>query len=66
MAQSVISFRMDSKVKSNFNKLCMDFGMTMSTAINLFAKTVIRENRIPFDIVSTKKYNETKDAKNKK
>ena len=60
MSQSIVSFRMDNKIKSSFKKLCEDFGMSMSTAINLFAKTVIREKRIPFAIMSTDKYNETK------
>lgn len=59
MAQAVFSVRMDNKIKNNFSKLCDDFGMSMSTAINLFAKTVIREQRIPFNIVSTDMYKNT-------
>lgn len=53
MSQAVFSVRMDEHVKKSFNKLCDDFGLSMSSAINLFAKTVIREGRIPFPIVST-------------
>ena len=30
----------------------MYFGMTTSTAINVFAKAVVRERKIPFEIVS--------------
>ena len=60
MAQSVFSVRMDDKVKKKFNELCDDFGMSMSTAINLFAKTVIKEGRIPFSIVSKNAYDRIK------
>ena len=27
-----------------------DIGLSMSTAINIFLKTVVRENRIPFEL----------------
>ena len=32
------------------NKFCDDVGMNTSTAISLFIKAVLRENRIPFEI----------------
>lgn len=52
MAQATFSVRMDEALKQQFDTLCSDFGMTASTAINVFAKAVVRERRIPFDIVS--------------
>lgn len=51
MGQSTISARIDSKDKSDFDKFCNNVGLSASTAINLFVKAVLRENRIPFDIV---------------
>ena len=42
--------RMDENTKSEFEALCNYFGMNMNKAINVFAKAVIREKRIPFDI----------------
>lgn len=53
MAQSTISARIDSKDKSDFDRFCNNVGLNTSTAINLFVKAVLRENRIPFDIAGT-------------
>lgn len=50
MTQSNINIRVDNKVKEQFDNLCTELGLNMSTAINLFVKTVIREKRIPFEI----------------
>ncbi len=50
MPQSNISIRMDEKLKKQFDYLCNEFGLTMSTAINMFVKTVVREKRIPFEL----------------
>lgn len=52
MAQSTFSIRMDEGLKVQFDALCSDFGMSMSTAINVFAKAVVRERRIPFEIAA--------------
>lgn len=53
MAQSTISARIDSKDKTDFDTFCNNVGLSASTAINLFVKAVLRENRIPFDIAQT-------------
>ena len=52
MAQATFSVRMDETLKKQFDSLCSDFGMTASTAINVFARAVVRERRIPFEITS--------------
>lgn len=52
MAQSTFSVRMDEELKQQFDRLCSDFGMTVSTAINVFARAVVRERKIPFEISS--------------
>ncbi len=52
MAQATFSVRMDEALKKQFDTLCSDFGMNASTAINVFARAVVRERRIPFDITS--------------
>ena len=51
---SVITFsvRMEQSLKSQFDSLCSDFGMNASTAFNVFARAVVRERKIPFDIYS--------------
>ena len=50
MAQATFSIRMDEQLKRQMDEICNEFGMTTSTAINIFAKTVVRERRIPFEI----------------
>ena len=50
MAQSILSVRMDSETKAQFAAFCNEVGMSVSTAINLFAKQTLRERRIPFTI----------------
>ena len=52
MAQATFSVRMEEGLKEQFDELCREFGMNMSTAINVFAKAVVRERRIPFEIAS--------------
>ena len=48
MAQ--ISLRVDDELKRNAERTLDDIGLSMSTAINIFLKTVVRENRIPFEL----------------
>ena len=48
MAQ--INVRVDDDIKRNAERTFDDIGLSMSTAINIFLKTVVRENRIPFEL----------------
>lgn len=50
MAQTSISISMDEDLKKQFEKFCSDVGMSMTTAFCVFAKTVVRKQRIPFPI----------------
>jgi len=52
MAQATFSIRMDEALKKQFDSLCSDFGMNATTAFNIFAKAVVRERKIPFEISS--------------
>ena len=52
MPTATFSVRMDEKLKIELDDLCAQFGMNTSTAINLFARAVVRERRIPFDITA--------------
>ncbi len=53
MAQTSINIRMDSELKNAFEIFCKDVGMTMTTAICVFAKKVVKENKIPFEITGS-------------
>ncbi len=48
MAQ--ISLRVDDDVKLNAERTLNEIGLSMSSAINIFLKTVVRENKIPFEL----------------
>ncbi len=50
MAQIATTIRMDSELKSEFDSLCEEFGMSFNTAFNIFAKAVVRSRSIPFRI----------------
>ena len=50
MAQATFSIRMDTALKQQFDRLCTDFGMNATTAFNIFARAVVREKKIPFEI----------------
>lgn len=50
MAQTNVSIRMDAELKRQFEDFCADIGMSMTTAITVFAKKAVRENRIPFEV----------------
>lgn len=50
MGQTNINIRMDEDLKKQFDAFCSDIGMSMTTAFCVFAKTAVRERRIPFEI----------------
>ena len=50
MAQSAVTVRLDSEMKSQFDALCEQFGMSANTAFNIFVKAVVRSRSIPFAI----------------
>ncbi|MBE6965750.1 MAG: type II toxin-antitoxin system RelB/DinJ family antitoxin [Ruminococcaceae bacterium] len=63
MSQATFSVRMDDSLKKEFDNLCSDFGMSMSTAITVFAKAVVRERKIPFEISAQDPFYSEKNLK---
>ena len=57
-----INIRMDANLKKQFEAFCADMGMTMTTAVNIFARKAVRENRIPFEISGDTPNSETQEA----
>lgn len=45
-----MTVRLDAQMKSQFDSLCEQFGMSANTAINIFVKAVVRSKSIPFAI----------------
>ncbi len=50
MSQTTLSIRMDADIKKRFDAFCADAGMNATVAVNMFARAVLREQRIPFEI----------------
>lgn len=50
MSQTNINIRMDDTLKQQFDHLCNELGTNMSVAINIFAKTMVRQQKIPFEV----------------
>jgi len=50
MPTKLVTFRMDEHVKNEFDSFCEEIGLSASGMFNMFARTVIREKRIPFEI----------------
>jgi DNA-damage-inducible protein J len=49
-----LCIRINKDLKNDFNKVCSDIGIDMSTAIMLFVNKTVDEKRIPFEISSKK------------
>ena len=45
-----VTIRLDSNDKAEFSRICEKIGLSVSTAFNVFVKTVIKEERIPFEL----------------
>ena len=45
-----LNIRMDKTVKQQADKLFAELGLNMSTAVNIFVRTAVREHRIPFEV----------------
>lgn len=66
MSQTTMTIRIDEGLKRDFDKVCDDLGMPMSTAVNIFAKKVVREKRIPFEVSMDPFYSDSNMAAIKK
>ena len=70
MASVNYTLRIDESDKQNAERVFKDLGMTFSTGINIYIKTVGRQQRIPFELAltelsntATPSANATKDEK---
>lgn len=53
---------MDENLKQQFDLLCNELGLNMSTAFNIFARTMVRQQRVPFEISLDPIYTESNMA----
>ena len=52
MESLTLNVRVDAKDKKSFEDFCSSVGMNVSTAVNMFIKAVLREQKLPFEIKS--------------
>ena len=57
--QTTVNVRMDADLKHEFDKVCNDLGLTMTTAVTILAKKMTREKRIPFEVSTDPFYSES-------
>lgn len=50
MSQSKISFKVDKDLKKKIEKICEEIGITLEVAFTIFAKKLVRERKIPFEV----------------
>ena len=56
MSTARISVNVDKEVKQNAQKILGEIGMDLTTAIDLLLRTIVREERIPFNLQTEKAY----------
>ena len=57
-----LNIRIDKELKDKVEKVLNELGMNLTTGINIFLRTVVRENAIPFEIRINEPNKETKLA----
>jgi DNA-damage-inducible protein J len=56
MSTARISVNVDAETKQNAQRILGEIGMDLTTVINLLLRTIVREERIPFDLRTEKAY----------
>ena len=59
MATTSVTIRMDEKLKKQAEALFSDMGLNMTVAMTIFAKAVVRQGKIPFEIAVDPFWNES-------
>lgn len=50
MATINLNIKTDKEIKEQAEIIFSELGLNMTTAINMFLKTIVRENGIPFEL----------------
>ena len=53
MESLTLNVRVDANDKKSFEQFCNNVGMNVSTAVNMFIKAVLREQKLPFEVRSS-------------
>ena len=52
MESLTLNVRVNAEDKKSFEQFCSSVGMNVSTAVNMFIKAVLREQKLPFEVKS--------------
>lgn len=52
MESLTLNVRVNADDKKNFEQFCNSVGMNVSTAVNMFIKAVLREQKLPFEVTT--------------
>lgn len=63
---ATLSIRMNDETKMAFEGFCESVGLTVSAAVNMFAKITLRQNRIPFEVEGDPFWSEENQARLRK
>ena len=63
---AIVTFRMDAKLKKQSEQVFKDMGLNMTSAFTIFAKAVVRQGKIPFEISSDLSYNKPSKVRSRK
>ncbi|WP_237224589.1 type II toxin-antitoxin system RelB/DinJ family antitoxin [Rothia nasisuis] len=58
MVLSVVEVKLDEQTKRDLEVLCQELGITVSDAFSMFARKMVREQRIPFEVLIDPLYSE--------
>lgn len=50
MASTNLNIRIDKEIKDQAEQIFNELGLNMTTAVNIFLRTTVRENGIPFPL----------------
>lgn len=66
MATTSVNIRMDENLKKQAEMLFDEMGLNMTTAVTIFAKAVVRQGKIPFEIAADPFFCEANQARLRK
>ncbi|WP_172623435.1 type II toxin-antitoxin system RelB/DinJ family antitoxin [Arabiibacter massiliensis] len=52
MATTTLNVRMDTQTKEEFSRFCDEIGISASSLMNMFAKTVVKNQAVPFPLTT--------------
>ncbi len=66
MAVTNVSFEMNDKLKNQMEEICEDLGMSMDDAFQIFARKMVNEEGLPFEVTEADYPVDEKEEKLKK